>query len=235
MLIVDPVIAATLIDGLALAATLKSDRNGAAIRHALSDDLASSLEQHVASLRGLSSHERERTLASVIASLRPSVPEAPPLPARALAMLATEVHRSLGARWMASAPLPRRGFRTSAALRASLRRIASSESDMGAELAARDEAEGRVILQELVHHVPVAFRDTLLEALGPGRTDSVEPSENHRPRRIAFVRALIRTSPAQELCRIVGAAERGARGESHDAWARAGREMNVIWERSCRE
>lgn len=229
-------IAASLIDGLALAATLKSDRNGAAIRDALSADLARALDEHMAALRTLSGGERERRLASVIASLRPSIPDDPPLPARALAMLATEVHRSLGARWIAGAPLPRRGFRTNAALRASLRRIASSEGALDAELAARDEAEGRDILMDIVHHLPAAIRDTLLEALGPRRVDPADEdfafASDHRPRRIAFVRALIRTSATQELCRIVGAVERGVRGEGNDAWARAGREMGVIWERS---
>jgi hypothetical protein len=57
------------------------------------------------------------------------------------------------------------------------------------------------------------------------------------------VQALLRTSTTHELCRVVGAVERGTRGEGHDAWARTGREMNAIWERahgmrgnkSCRE
>lgn len=223
---------ASVIDGLALAATLKSDRNATSVRCALSDELCQRLDQHVAALRALAGSEREQRLASVIASLRPPVPENPPLPARALAMLATEVHRSLGARWMASAPLPRRGFRTPAELRASLRRIATSDVSTNAKLDSRDQTEGHAILREVLDHVPATIRSKLIDALGPTPAEPTDRSGDHRARDIAFVRALIRTSPLGDLCRIVGAAARGARGEGNDPWARAGREMAAIWEHS---
>lgn len=232
MLIVGPVMEDSLVDGLALAATLKSDRNAISVRSALSRELCQRLEQHVATLRALSSSERERKLASVIASLKPSVPESPPLPPRALAMLATEVHRSLGALWMASAPLPRRGFRTSVELRASLRRIATSGACTSPELDSRDQAEGRAILWDVLDHLPAAIRDTLIDTLEPAPAETTDRSNHHLARDIAFVRALLRTSPPGDLCRVVGAVARGARGEGSDFWARTGREMAAIWEHS---
>ncbi|MDQ3036068.1 MAG: hypothetical protein M3Y87_26945, partial [Myxococcota bacterium] len=81
--------AVSLVDGLALAATLKADRDGVAARHGLTPDLAEALEERIRAVRALPPRERERALATVIAALRAAVPETAVLPPRAAAMLAT--------------------------------------------------------------------------------------------------------------------------------------------------
>lgn len=238
--------AVSLVDGLALAATLKADREAVVVSRGLSSDVGEALAARLRSLRSLAGREREHALGSMIAALRPSVPPDAVLPARAAALLATEVPRRVGAAWMARAPLPRRGYRASTALRASLRRLAVLRSDVDGALSARDRDEGREILRDVTGGEDAIDRASLLATLAPRERAAITAGDGARPiepvvdgarraRRIAFVRAAVASGAAHELCEALGGMERGARGEGADRWARAGRECAAMWERACRE
>jgi len=123
-----------IVDGLALAATIAGDRDGAAARSGLAEGLAIGMTARLASL---SCDAREPVLRALAASLRPALDGARELPPRAAAIVAPEAPRELGARWIAAAGAPRPGFRAPPSLRAQLRRSTPDERHR----AAREIAE----------------------------------------------------------------------------------------------
>ncbi|UJR79175.1 hypothetical protein [Sandaracinus amylolyticus] len=133
---------ASFLDGLALAATLTGDR-GKAAEAGLAPELARSLDARVQEIRAADTRGRQRALGAIAVGLRPAIDAGAMLPARGAAILASEVPRTTGAAWMARAPLPRPGFRASAGLRATLRRLAGAPVDEAA-----DRARGAVLAIE---------------------------------------------------------------------------------------
>lgn len=125
------------IDGLVLAAFTTDDSDGASVRGGLAPGLARALEERLQALAGLERAERRAQVGTLADRLRPVRGNAS-LPARAAAILATEVPLELGRAWAAGAPKVRRGFRVSPPLKATLRRLAlpSSPGAQSAERAA---------------------------------------------------------------------------------------------------
>ncbi|MGE0790661.1 MAG: hypothetical protein AB7S26_33615 [Sandaracinaceae bacterium] len=130
------------LDGLCLAATIASDRDGSKVSRGLSPGLSRALD---AALTEARERGTKTEVARWAASIAPVGTE-PDLWPAALAILAPDVPRALGASWARAAPPVRRGFRVEPALRATLRRRAgapdpdarSAEREAGRALLASD-------------------------------------------------------------------------------------------------
>jgi hypothetical protein len=114
-----------LVDGMLLAAAAQGDGGRAAIA-GLAPGLARRFSAAIRELDALERGHRHARLRATVAKLA-AIPTDARLPPRAAAVLAPEVPREIGARWMASAPPVRRGFRVHRSLKTSLRRLAASE------------------------------------------------------------------------------------------------------------
>jgi hypothetical protein len=223
----------SFLDGLALAATLAGDRGGAAAP-GLAADLAAAVESKLEALRALEGKARERAIAAMAAGLRPSIDPGATLPARAAAILAPEVPREVGARWIDGAPPPRAGFRAHASLRATLRRLARRDTESAHR--DRDRDRGRSLLRHAI--AGGVSEGEALGALDAGERDAVLAAPeagdaSARARWAALARAAIDAGAGSDLARALGAMERGAAGGGGPS-ERAGRECAAVWERAWR-
>jgi hypothetical protein len=168
-------VAPRALDGLVLAATVRSDRSGEHARRGLTAELADTLERRLAALRALDGKARERAIAALAAGLAPDVDPEAPMPLRAAAILAADVPRAIGARWLERAPLPRPGFRAPAALRATLRdraRRTAEPATEDREQADADRRAGREILTSALRDA--AFRSDVATFALPAHPDRAE-------------------------------------------------------------
>lgn len=128
------------VDGMCLVAIARGDRDGSAaagLGARLSAALGDALAAHAQS--------DERTRRNAVrgwAEALGAVAEQNDLPAPARALLAADVPRELGRRWMAEASPVRRGFRSTAGLRATLRRYVGAPDPDAAE---RERAAGEAL------------------------------------------------------------------------------------------
>jgi hypothetical protein len=111
-------------EGFALAAAAADDPGAALAERGLTPSTAAALTREAKKLAGLEPGKRRQRIKRITARLRPRVPENPGLPARALALLAREVDRNTGQRWLDASPAPRPGYRPEPGLRAVIRRVA---------------------------------------------------------------------------------------------------------------
>jgi hypothetical protein len=242
--------ASGFIDGLALAATLAGDRGGdddptEARRLGLPADIAVALDARLAAIRNHAS--RERALVSIVGALRPAIDPAAVVLPRVAALLAPEVPRPIGVRWMAAAPIPRAGFRAPASLRAQVRRFAHRAPD--GESVRRDRGAGRAALCDAARGQDAAWWQRSLAQLPadeaaavvalaalPGGPPGEAEDPTARARRTEFVAAVLDAGGGAALTEALGAMERGAREGAcspADRWARAGREIEELRRRSC--
>jgi len=112
-----------LLDGMALAAAVADDRDGADAAPGLAPGLAHSFVERAAALSALDPEDRHAEVRRLASRLRRIDPSAE-LPVRARALLASSLPRTLARKWAAQAPPVRRGFRTDPALKATLRKLA---------------------------------------------------------------------------------------------------------------
>lgn len=117
-------VSTAFFDGMALASTAQGDRDGGAALSGLARPLAEPFDARMRSLAALDRTQRRREVKRVAASRR-QVPEDAALPPRARALLAADVDKQVGRRWLAESPV-RPGFRVTASLKATLRRLAAS-------------------------------------------------------------------------------------------------------------
>lgn len=113
----------TLCRGFLLAATARGNRGS---RHAiggLCEKLALQYQATVERYLRLDVSARARLLHEIASDLHGSVPIDNDLPARAKALLATEVSKNIARDWLAMAGPVRASFRASDELRAALRRL----------------------------------------------------------------------------------------------------------------
>ncbi len=111
--------------GFALAATVADDPGGKNAAEGLVSSAAEDLCRVAVALARLEPDERRQRVKEIAALLTPPLPRAPDLPPRALRLLATEVDRETGRRWIAAAPLPRPGFEPDPGIKALVRLIAA--------------------------------------------------------------------------------------------------------------
>ena len=114
---------ARFIDGLVLAAIVADQPSSGVASGGLAPGLERALRARLDALAGLGREERREEVTRLAASVRPIDARAALLP-RAGAILASDVPKELGRKWVAHAPPVRRGFRVSAPLKATLRRLA---------------------------------------------------------------------------------------------------------------
>ncbi len=169
---------------------------------------------------------------------------------RALSLLAADVPRETGARFLAGAPMPRRGFLPAPALRATLRRLAASprpapdpvvaerERNVGREVLAvafRRDQEGKDVAEALDAVGPAEAAAAM--ALAPLLSEAAATAS--RPAPIgALLRAALMAAPGPERLRALGAMHLGASGEGPgDAvsarWRSAGEEIGAMQEAGC--
>ncbi len=108
--------------GFVLAATLHADK--APPIQQLAEPLRQSVAEGMRAFRALEPHLRRAYLHHITDQLRPAV-RTEPADRRVRALLATEVPREVGRRWLDDAAAPRRGFRPTSELRRLLVMISS--------------------------------------------------------------------------------------------------------------
>ena len=111
--------------GFALAATVAGDPGGGAAAGGLVPSAAPDLCRVAAALSRLGPDERRLKIKQMAARLTPLLPPAPDLPPRALALLAAEVDRETGRRWIEASPPPRPGFEPDPGIRTLVRLVAT--------------------------------------------------------------------------------------------------------------
>jgi len=230
---------AETIGGFVLAAAMADDAEASVARTAVAPEPGAQLGEAMRRFRDRPSAERRSELERLAATLRPTPAEDAPLPARARALLARDVSRSTGSRWLAEAPRPRRGFSAPVRLRDVLLRLAEVPTAEDPAVANRERGEGRRHLAEQIGRVPEQERASLLGALGEqeaGSVLSLEPllgrdapkAELELTR--AFVRAALAMAPPAERSRALGAVAFGWAGERggdrrSSGWRRCGWEL----------
>lgn len=119
------------VDGMVLAATATEDRDGSAAA-GLGSALATRLRERMAALEAMDRTGRRahvRRIASGLTAIAPSAA----LPPRAAAILAADLPRADRGPIAREAPEVRRGFRVTAGLKATLRRLAALDDPGAAE------------------------------------------------------------------------------------------------------
>lgn len=111
--------------GFLLAATSQKDHAGVRASDGLCLASSEKFREFVGHYLQQNMAERASTLQHIASQLHPAVPTDNALPARAKALLASEVHRDLGQAWLSEAPAVRASFRASPSLVAALRQLAS--------------------------------------------------------------------------------------------------------------
>jgi hypothetical protein len=119
--------------GFALAAAAHDDRAGERALPGLARDVVSEAVAYARGLAQLDRVERRRWVRDLLGS-RPALDlrSAGTRPARALALLASEVPRELGRSWLAAAPAPRAGYVPDPRLLALLRALCAATDAGGA-------------------------------------------------------------------------------------------------------
>lgn len=110
--------------GFALAATIADDRDGEIAAAGLTPSAAEELCGVAAQLARLAPDERRRKVKEIAALLLAPLPRAPDLPPRALALLAAEVDRETGRRWIEASPPPRPGLEPDLGVKTLVRLVA---------------------------------------------------------------------------------------------------------------
>jgi len=244
---------AAMLDGLLLAATARGDgrsgphASGTPNEHSsgLAAGLAQQLQGGMKALEQGSTADRHLALRRVAQRLQPTI-TATSLPARARALLAAEVERERGERWLREAPPPRRGFRASPGLRATLARWGRDDAAPTAEddTAARGRGRRALVrarrllpaddacLRELHVEAEEAVAVQTLEGLVPETSDGASPE---------LLRMLLRASAARpaelDVSLAVGRMLDGAMAEE-DGRAlgplqRTGRELAEWMDATC--
>jgi hypothetical protein len=120
--------------GFALAAAAHDDRAGERALPGLARDVAASAGAHVRSVAQLDRAARRRWVRDLLA-VKPALDlnSAGTRPARALALLASDVPREVGRNWLAAAPSPRAGYVPDPRLLALLRALCAADQAGGDE------------------------------------------------------------------------------------------------------
>ena len=210
-----------LLPGLVLAATIAEDKHGEAAREGLAPELAHALSLELAELRALDPSGRERALARLATRVRPPITaaEGPP---RALSILAPDARRELGTRWMADAPMPRRGFRPTAPLRAALR----------VACAPHTPDEHTLPLGLAVLRAGLAQEPSLATYVEPSMAAAASSAQqpDDAASAVRFLRIALHVARGWELVRLLGGMELGARSprDAQGAAQRAGAEIATL-------
>jgi len=119
--------------GFALAAAAHDDRAGERALPGLARDIAADAAAHARSVAQLDRAARRRWVRDLLGT-RPALDlrSAETRPARALALLAGDVPRDVGRRWLAAASVPRAGYVPDPRLLALLRALCAADADGGA-------------------------------------------------------------------------------------------------------
>ncbi len=103
--------------GFALAATMADDRGASLAARGLAPSVVGRVTRVAEALEVMDARSRRREVARMAALLAPPAPEQAVLPPRAQALLASQVPKEIGRRWLAAAPAPRPGYAPEPGLR----------------------------------------------------------------------------------------------------------------------
>lgn len=231
--------------GFALAAVIADDKGAAQALCGLTDGARSTVAgvlEHMATLQGA---ERRRELRSMAEELRP-LPPGRDLIARprVRALLAPDVERDVGVRWLSEAPAVRRDYRSPPGLRASVRRAAASAASAAHASSEADTERGlgRLMLAQLAPHLDAAVLTAVLKDLGaeeagavvalrqllaPSRWDAGVVGQAH-----ALLDVALQVAAGPELTRVLGAMKLGADADGSEIslgqWRRTGEELGEV-------
>lgn len=193
--------------------------------------------------------QRRRALpALAVLVVRRPIDAAADLDPRARALLILEVDRDTGARWLAEAPLARRGWRPQPGLVAALRRVASAAPRFAEDpdVARLERGRGREWLVAAIAGLDADARGRWLAALGECEAaavlamEAVPRREPGSPPGVAsaaawFALASSLATEPEERSRVLGALVFGAEGDMNGdgrswRWRRAGAQMRALEE-----
>lgn len=229
------------VEGFVLAALCRGESATVAAKH-LPTTLAASVQELALALEAMERTAKDGWMRRVLANRAAIGQGAFALPARARALLATEVPRERGRRWLDGAPPPRRGYRPDPRLKRLLRALASQPRDADAE--ELEHAEG---LKQALRCRARSERPgwlALERELGPSDRAQLE-ARDARPSSDAldldlldeFAHLAAEHGVSGERLRFFGALGLGARegastggDERSRAWRRAGSEIAQLFE-----
>lgn len=233
-------------DGFALAATVLEDAGADRARAALAPETAEVWLETARRLEARDHGARRAEVRRLVGAVRVAPDASADLPPRALGLLAAEVPREVGARWMTGAPPPRRGFVASPALRDALRRLAIAAPAGDPDAARRERGAGRELLARAADAVAPEVFHRWMDAIGPEEAGAVMALRAHvAPAApsdaswiVPLIAAAMRASHGIDPTRAIGAMRAGWNGEAGGdarsrALVRAGAELRELWEVGC--
>lgn len=233
-----------MVEGFVLAASLHGDRLGERSLGAVRPHEGAIVRSALERLDSLAPEARRQLLRRIVAPLRRAPAADADLPARARAILASDVDRRTGEKWLSNAPAPRRGFRPDRGLRRLLRHLAVSPSLDDPQVREKEMEVGIAIAARTIPSLSQRERTAFLKSVGQVAATEVLKAADLRPHEhvsteavdiilFSLVAGMATKIMGTDRLRLLGALRLGYEGDpfgdaNSTAWRRAGREMREL-------